>query len=451
MTCVESLENARARLVLTGGVVVTMNPRREIFSPGVVVIDGERIIHVGAAGSWPGPDGDRRPGEGGTRDRIVDCRGLLLMPGLINTHTHSPFALFRGVADGRAREDWPPTYAVPYQERATPDDFYWGAALGGAEMVLNGVTCIADRFSYMARVADALDRIGMRAVLCHTLYDIGRPLEWDQATALIEHLGVDPASRLHCGIGPHAPDSCSDDLLRRVRAVARETGARIFIHCAQSEHEVQSLRARGHGGAVRALAATGVLGPDTVAAHCIYIDDDEVAMLADTGTWVSHCPVSNAKVEGRLPPIASMLRRGVRVALGTDWAPSNNGMDMFDDMKAAGLLNGVAAGDPTVLPVDRLLAMATIDAARALGLDREIGSLERGKRADVVAIAMDGLHLQPWQEIAATLVYSAKGLDVRHVWIDGRPVVDERRLLTVDVDEIRSRIRSTWSRFRAAG
>ncbi len=434
-------QRAEDRQVLTGGVVLTMNPGREIFSPGVIVIDGTRLVHVGPAASWPEQEGDRR----------VDCTGHVLMPGLVNTHTHACMALFRGLAEDRPRAAWAPTYTLPHQERAIPDDYYWGTLLGGAEMLTNGITTTADRFSLMATIAEALDRTGMRAVVCHTLWDIDRPLEWDQAMALTRRWGVDRDRRVHCGIGPHAPDTCSDALLRRVRVFAHETGARIFIHCAQSENELASLRGRGYTGAVRCLAANDALGPDLVAAHCIYVDGDEIAMLADSGTWVSHCPVSNAKVEGRMPPIAAMLRRGVRLALGTDWAPTNNGMDLFDEMKSAGILNKVAAADPEVMPVDRLLAMATIDAARALGLDRQIGSVEPGKRADVIALAMDGLHLQPWQDIAATLVYSVKGLDVRHVWVDGRLVVQDRRLLTVDADSIREEVARIWRRLRGEG
>lgn len=436
-----SSQRADARQVLTGGVVVTMNLRREVFSPGVVVVERDRIAHVGPDGSW----------SRSVDDQIVDCRGHVVMPGLINTHTHACFSLFRGLSEDLPRQAWAPAYAVPYQERATPQDYYWGAMLGGLEMLTNGITCTADRFGHMAIIAEALERTGMRAVLCHTLFDLHRPFEWDQAMALISTWGVDRERRVHCGIGPHAPDTCSGGLLRRVRAFANESGARIFIHCAQSETELANLQARGFAGAVRCLAAHGVLGPDLVAAHCIYVDDGEIGLLADSGTWVSHCPVSNAKVEGQVAPVAAMLRRGVRVALGTDWAPTNNGMDLFDEMKCAGLLNKVGAKDPEAVPVDRLLGMATIDAARALGLDALVGSLELGKRADIITVAMDGLHLQPWQNRAATLVYSVKGQDVRDVWVDGRQVVSKRRPLTVDAGEVREQVAHIWQRLRPEG
>jgi 5-methylthioadenosine/S-adenosylhomocysteine deaminase len=430
-----------ARQVLTGGVVVTMNARDDVFSPGMVVIDDSHIVYVGTAGSWHAAAGDA----------VVDCGGCLIMPGLVNVHTHACMALFRGLGEGWSRQAWfASAYAPPYMDRATPDDYYWGTLLGGLEMLTSGITCAADRFSHMPIIAEAFDRLGMRAVLCHTLRDIGRAPEWDDALSLIRRWGTSAGSRIRCGVGPHAPDTCSDDLLRRVRRVATETGARIFIHCAQSEAEVTALRARGHAGAVHCLAAAGLLGPDLVAAHCIYVGEDELRMLAHSETWVAHCPVSNVRIEGRMAPVPEMLRRGVRVALGTDWAVTNNTMDLFDEMKCAGLLNKVASADPAVLPSTALLRMATVEGARALGLDGRIGSLEPGKAADVIALGADGLHLEPWHDIPATLVYSAKGRDVRHVWVDGRQLVRDRRPTHVDVGALLTEIARIRRRITAA-
>jgi len=424
--------------VLAGGVVVTMNAARETFSPGVVVIENGGIASVG-----PGPAPARRDG-----DVVVDCGGHLVMPGLVNAHTHTCMALFRGLREDAPRDAWA-AYTLPRQDRARPEDYYWGTILGGLEMLQHGVTTVADRFGHMDVIAPAIHTVGLRAVLCHTLYDVDRPLELDRGRALIERWGVDPARRVHAGLGPHAPDTCSDRLLRQIRALANDTGARIFIHCAQSAPELAALRARGHQGAVRCLRDTGLLGPDVVAAHCLYVDADEVRLLAETGTWVAHCPASNAKIEARVAPVAAMLRAGVRVALGTDWAPTNNGMDLFDEMKTAGLLGKVGADDPTVLPVARLLEMTTIEGARALGIDAHAGSLEAGKRADVIALAMDGLHLQPWHDVAATLVYSAKGQDVRHVWVDGRWLIRDGRPVHVDVPGLLDETARIWRRLRA--
>jgi 5-methylthioadenosine/S-adenosylhomocysteine deaminase len=427
------------RQVLAGGTVLTMSAGRDVFAPGVVVVEGARIVHVGAAGSRAAAPGDT----------IVDCRDHVVLPGLVNAHTHAAAVLWRGLAEDRSRAAWA-GYALPGLDRAGAADFRVGATLGALEMLTAGVTCIADRFSFMDACAEAFDRTGIRAVVGHTLADLGRPLEWERALALLERWGTDPGARVSAGLAPHAPDTCSDPLLAQIRARADATGARVFVHCAQSESEVAAVRARGYEGSVHCLARQGLLGPGVVAAHCIYVDPAEIRLLADSATWVAHCPSSNAKTEGRLPPMAALLDAGVALALGTDWAPTNNGMDLFDEMRSAGLLDKVATGDPAAMPVDRLLALATIEGARALGLERQVGSLEPGKRADVIAVGQEALHLLPWHRPAATLVYSAKGRDVRHVWVDGRHLVRDGRLVEWSVGDVRAEVEAVGRRLGSA-
>ena len=417
--------------VLAGGAVVTVNGRADVFDPGVVVLEGPRIVHVGPADTWPAAPGDV----------VVDCRGGLVMPGLVNTHTHAAMALFRGFGEGWTARQWSAAaYTLPQQRRAEPEDYYWGALLGGLEMLRSGVTCTADRFSHMAVIAPAFEQLGLRAVVCHTLWDVDRPLEWAAAEALVARWGTSPEHRVRAGIGPHAPDTCSDALLRRVRAFADETRAPIFIHCAQSQGELEALARRGHRGAVTCLADAGLLGPDLVAAHCIYVDDEEVRLLAASGTAVAHCPVSNIRVEGRIPPIRAMLEAGVRLALGTDWAVTNDGMDVFDEMKSAGLLAKAQTADPAALPAERLLRMATVEGAAALGLGTVTGSLEPGKRADVIVLDLDVPYLQPARCLASILAYAAKGRDVRHVWVDGRWVIRDRRHVDLDLAAVQAEI-----------
>ncbi len=430
-----------ARQVLTGGTVLTMNARRDLIADAAIVLDGPVIAYVGAASGVRVEPADIR----------VDCRGLLLMPGLVNAHTHTAMGLYRGLAEDRPRSGWAPArYALPHLERARPEDYYHGALVGAVEMLLNGVTTIADRGGSMDVMAEALDAAGIRAVVAHTLHDIDRPLELERARRVLARWGTDPRARVHAGLGPHAPDTCSDALLRQVRALAGDSGARIYIHCAQSDLELATVRARGYAGAVHCLHGHGILGPDVVAAHCLYLGAGEIALLAATGTWVAHCPASNAKIEARIAPVAAMLAAGVGVALGTDWAPTNNTMDLFDEMKTAGLLGKVAADDAAAIPAARLLEMATVDGARALGLADVCGSLEPGKRADIVALAMDELHLHPWHDVAANLVYAAKGQDVRHVWVDGRRLVRDRRPVHVDTAALREETTRIWRRLGAA-
>jgi 5-methylthioadenosine/S-adenosylhomocysteine deaminase len=236
-------------------------------------------------------------------------------------------------------------------------------------------------------------------------------------------------------------------LLRWTRAQADRTGALIFIHLAQSRQELAEVARRGYVGAARYLDALGVLGSDVVAAHCIYLDAGEVELLAARGVRVAHCPTSNAKIEGQVAPILALERAGVRVALGTDCAASNNGMDLIGEMKIAGLLHKIAAGDPTVMPVSHLFYLATQGAADCLDLGDRVGSLSVGKRADVITVRRNEPFLQPWHDPRAGLVYAARGLDVQDVWVDGQARVANGRLLAADVGEAMERAQAWAARY----
>src|SRR5262249_25316077 len=249
--------------------------------------------------------------------------------------------------------------------------------------------------------------------------------------------GTDPArSRVWAGLAPHATDTCGRDLLRRVRRLADRTGARVFIHLAQSEEEVATVVARGAAGCASYLEALGLLAPDVVVAHATYLTDGEADLVGTRRTAVAHCPSSNAKLEGRVAPIARMRRARAGVGLGTAAPGCNNGMDLFEEMKIAGLLNKVAADDPAALPALDLLRAATSEAARALGVDHLVGTLEPGKRADVIAVRTRRAHLQPWHDPAANLVYAARGSDVVAVFVDGRPLLRDGRLVELDAERI---------------
>jgi 5-methylthioadenosine/S-adenosylhomocysteine deaminase len=231
------------------------------------------------------------------------------------------------------------------------------------------------------------------------------------------------------------PDSCSTALLRWTREQADRTGALIFIHLAQSRQELAEIRRRGYDGAARYLEAIGFLGPDVVAAHCIYLDEEEVALLGRRGVRVAHCPASNAKIEGRVAPILALDRAGAPVGLGTDCAASNNEMDLLGEMKTAGLLHKVAACDPEVMGVTRLLSLGTGEAAACLNLADRVGSLAPGKQADAITLQRDALHLQPWHDPHAGLVYAARGSDVRDVWVAGEQRVRDGKLRAADAGE----------------
>lgn len=404
--------------------VLTLDAHGTHYSPGAVGIEDARISHVG-------PPPQRPTGT------VVRLEGCVLLPGLINVHTHTPMWLFRGLTEDVPRGEWLAGRMRPLEARVGPHELRAGALAGCLEMLLGGVTTIADRYRAMGDVADGIEESGLRAVVAHSLYDEGAERGLRESEALLERFGADPErSRVWVGLGPHATDTCGPQLLRQVAALAERSGARVFIHLAQSEAEVAAVRARGHAGCAAYLDSVGLLGPTVVVAHGTYLADEEADLVGQRGTAVAHCPSSNAKLEGRVSPVARMRRAGAVIGLGTDAACCNNGMDLFAEMRTAGLLNKVAAEDPTAFAAADLLRMVTSEAAAALGIAHLVGSLEAGKRADVIAVDRRAPHLQPWHDPVANLVYAARGADVRAVFVDGRPLLLEGRPVRLDAERI---------------
>jgi len=404
--------------------VLTLDAAWTRYSPGAVGIEDARISYVG-------PPPAARTGT------VVDLEGCVLLPGLVNVHTHTPMWLFRGLTEDVPRGEWLAGHMRPLEARVGPRELRAGALAGCLELLLGGVTTIADRYSGMGEIAGAVEESGLRAVVAHSLYDDGAERGLRESEALLERFGADPErSRVWVGLGPHATDTCGPQLLRQVAALAERSGARVFIHLAQSEAEVATVRAGGYTGCAAYLDSFGLLGPTVVVAHGTYLGDDEADLVGRRGTAVAHCPSSNAKLEGRVAPVARLRRAGAVIGLGTDAACCNNGMDLFAEMRTAGLLNKVAAGDPTALVAADLLRMVTSDAAATLGIAHLVGSLEIGKRADVIAVDQRGPHLQPWHDPVANLVYAARGSDVRAVFVDGQPLLLDRRPVRLDAERI---------------
>jgi 5-methylthioadenosine/S-adenosylhomocysteine deaminase len=404
--------------------VLTLDARGTQHSPGAVGIEGARISYVGPPPTAP-------------TGTIVRLEGCALLPGLINVHTHTPMWLFRGLTEDVPRGEWLVGRMRPLEARVGPRELRAGALAGCLEMLLGGVTTIADRYRAMGDVAGAIEESGLRAVVAHSLYDEGAEAGLRESEALLERFGADPErSRVCVGLGPHATDTCGPALLRQVAALAERTGARAFIHLAQSEAEVAAVRANGYAGCAAYLDALGLLGPTVVVAHGTYLGDDEAELVGRRRTAVAHCPSSNAKLEGRVAPVARMRQAGAVVGLGTDAACCNNAMDLFAEMRTAGLMNKVRSDDPTVFAAADLLRMVTSEAATALGIAHLVGSLEVGKRADVIAVDRRGPHIQPWHDPVANLVYAARGSDVQAVFVDGQPLVLDRGPVRLDAERI---------------
>jgi 5-methylthioadenosine/S-adenosylhomocysteine deaminase len=407
-------------IVLSRVAILTVDADNRYLPAADIRIDGRTIEAIGAPGTLA------KPG-----DTIIDCEEALVTPGLVNVHTHAATAFYRGLADDRPRAFWSAGYAVPGQERFTVEDHVLSVRAACAEFLLNGVTCIADRLGDMDRIAPAIAQSGIRAIVGHTLLDAHAPADWKTAEAVIERFGTDPTARVSAGIAPHALDSCSDELLREVARRADRTGARVFLHVAQSEPEVAAVRKRGHAGALACLEAAGLATPNTVAAHAIYLSDAEFEAWPRHGIPIAHCPASNLKIEARTLPLARLVGR-VPIGLGTDWTVTNNSMDLLAEARLAALAGKMRADDPEVLTVTQMVRMLTIEGARVLGIDRLTGSIEPGKRADLVVFDANRLEATPAHDPASNLVYSLGPRSVRDVLVDGELLVRGGKLMRDD-------------------
>lgn len=423
--------------VLTGAAVLTMDAGDRLLEVADIRIVGRRIDAIGAPGTLA---------RGG--DAIIDCTDTLVMPGLVDTHTHACAGLLRGLTEDLPREHWNGNYGVAGQERFQTEDYLLSARASCAEFLLNGVTCIADRWGGIQAIPDVLDAAGIRAVFGCTLTDNNGPANWAMVDALIERWGADPAHRITAAIAPHAPDTCSDVLLRACAHRAERLGNKVYLHLAQSTFEVAKLRARGYSGAVACLANNGLAGPQTVAAHCIYLTPEEIESWGTHRTSIAHCPGSNLKIEARTVPVHKLLDRAC-IGIGTDWAATDNGMDMLAEARLAAMIGKHLADDPAALPIRTVLRMATIEGARALGLDGVIGSVEVGKHADLVVFDLDALEANPRHNLAANVLYSINARSARDVFVDGERVVSAGSLTRIDRDELRSELKRRWSVWRA--
>jgi len=410
-------------IVLSGGAILTVNAANELIAAADLRVEGSRIAALGPAGTLSAPG-----------DTVIDCRDTLITPGLVNVHTHAGAALLRGVVEDAPRAFWHTGYAVPGQERLGADDYALSARAACAEFLLNGVTTIADRFSGMERIGAAIAESGIRAAVGETLRGTATTRDWHAAEAVIERFGVDPSqSCVFAGIAPHALDSCHDDLLKECARRAERLGAPVFLHVAQSAPEVAAVKARGHAGALACLEANGLACRHVVAAHCIYLEEAELARWPKSGIAIAHCPASNLKIEARTLPLHCLLGR-VPIGLGTDWTASDNAMDLLAEARIAALVGKLLADDPEALPVQRMIRMMTIDGARVLGIDHLVGSIEPGKRADLVVFDLKGLEANPRHDLAANLIYSMNTRAVRDVMVDGDLLVRNFRLTEGDTE-----------------
>jgi len=429
-------EKETVSLLISGAWVLTQNPEREIFSPGAVALRGEEIVAVG-----PPQDLLKRYAPG----KILDYPQGLIIPGLINAHTHAAMSLFRGLADDLPLEDWLISHIFPAERQLNGDFVYWGTKLAVAEMLLSGTTTFCDMYLWSAQVARAAAETGIRAVVGEVLYDFPSPNYGPPAAGLLYSEELHRTWQDHPLVGvaiqPHAVYTCSPELLQQCQELAARLDTRLIIHLSETQQEVADCRARYGATPVGHLHNLGLITPRLLADHGVVLTGEDLDLLAAGGAGVAHCPESNMKLASGIAPVVDLLAQGVPVGLGTDGCASNNNLDLLQEMDTAAKLQKVQRLDPTALPATQTLDLATRGSSRVLGLEKEVGMLMPGMKGDLVVIDLDQPHLTPMYDPYSHLVYAAGGADVQTVLVHGQVVVQDRRLLTFDLEETLARTR----------
>ena len=431
-------EKQSVDLIVSGGIVVTMDSAQAIHQDGSVAVRGDSIVAVG-----PRAEIEARYQSA----QVIDARGHLVLPGFINGHTHVPMTLFRGLHDDVTLNDWLYKYIFPAEAKNVNEEFVrWGTRLAAAEQIRAGVTTFADMYYFEDAIAEETKDAGMRGVLGETFIDFPAPDNKSEAEMLayterfLKRWQGDPL--IHAAPAPHSIYTCSKKTLQDAAALARKYHAPILIHVAEMKKEWEDSEKANGMSPVQYLDKIGVLGPDIIAAHCIFVDEADRKLLAQRGAGCVHNPSSNMMIASGVSPVPEMRAAGVAVGLGTDGpAGSNNDLDLMEEIDLAAKLAKISKMDPLALNARSVVEMATIDGARALHMEKEIGSLEAGKKADVILISLNKPNAVPMYEIYAQIAYSLKGSDVATVIIGGKIVMQSHLLLTVDERKVLEKAR----------
>lgn len=409
------------KTAFNNGHILTMTGKN-IFK-GSVLVEEDRIVAISES-----------PFEA---DRVIDATDHLVMPGLINAHTHIAMSLLRNYADDLPFWPWLTEKIWPAEANLTEESVYWGSMLSIAEMIATGTTTFNDMYFFTEETIRAVNETGIRANLCRGLVS-GKDEEEKLANALTlfdnHHGSCD--GRLEIDLGPHAPYTCEPAFLERISRLAQEKGARIHIHLSESEKEVADSKEIHGESPIAHVEALGLFDCHVIAAHCVHVDEKDIALMASKDVQVVNNPSSNLKLANGFAPVHLMKRADINVALGTDGPSSNNNQDMFEEMHIAAVLNKSVAQDTTFLPAYEVLEMATINGAKALGIDDRVGSIEVGKQADLIMIDLEKPHLVPRHNLMSMLVYSASGHDVVTVMVNGRILYEDGRHTTLDLETV---------------
>jgi 5-methylthioadenosine/S-adenosylhomocysteine deaminase len=436
----------RVSLLIANGIVITEDPARRVIDRGSVAIDGRDIVAVDRAEAIAAAY---------TSTSTIDANGSVVMPGLINTHTHAPMVLFRGLADDLALMDWLQKYIFPAEAKTVSPEFVRaGTRLAALEMIESGTTTYADMYYFEDQIARVTKAAGLRGVLGETIiqFAVADAKTPSESLARTEKFATEFARDdvITPAVAPHAMYTLDEATLKACRALADRLHIPVIIHLAETKDEIRTAREKYHSTPTEYLESLAFWGPRTLAAHGVHLTDKEIEVLARHKVGVSHNPESNMKLASGTAPVQAMQRAGIAVGLGTDGAASNNDLDMFEAMRQAAFLHKLVSEDPRAIPAPLAIEMATIGGARALAMEREIGSLEPGKRADVIVVSMDSARQTPMYDPQSHLVYVTRGDDVQTTIVNGRILMRERSVLTLDRNAILAEARAFGARVRAA-
>lgn len=423
------------RQIITHAHILTMNANGDILPDGSIVIEDGRIKDILAGAVTD------------SQAEMTDARGMLLLPGFINTHTHLPMVLFRGYADDLPLQEWLKDYIFPAEARwVTPDNVRLATRLALIEMIKSGTTCFNDMYFFEQVIAEEAARAGIRGVVCESLIDFPTPdfKTLEEGIALSENL----ISRwqnhplIRPAIGAHSPYTCSAATLQKAKALADKHGALLQIHLAETRQETETSIARTGKTPAAYLHSLGVLGKNVIAAHGVWLTGEDIRLLAESGTAIAHCPKSNLKLASGIARIAACRAAGIPVGIGTDGAASNNSLDMVEEMRFASLLAKGAYYQPEALDAPTTLRMATLEGAKALGMDHITGSIEKGKSADLILVHADASNMQPLHNPCSAVVYAMNSKNIRSTMVAGTWLMKDRILQTIDKDSVMEEIKN---------
>lgn len=407
--------------------LVAMNGKEEVIKNTNIYIEKDKIIHIGQIK------------DSIEVEREIDGKNKLAMPGLVNGHTHVGMSLLRNYADDVPLHEWLNEKIWPVEANLRDDDVYWGSLLSMVEMIESGTTAFCDMYFFMDKVGEALELSGMKGVLTRGLIEEqgGSQEKLDETRELYNKWHGKGNGRIKVMVAPHAPYTCSTDFLMKSMDLAKDLNTGIHIHLSETKKEVEdSLKQHGKTP-IKYAYDLGMLDFHTIGAHCVHVTDDDIRLIKEKGMFPVNNPSSNFKLASGFAPVDKMLRAGIPVALGTDGSSSNNNLNMFEEMHLASIVNKAVNEDAISVPGIKALEMATINGAKALGWEKEIGSIEVGKKADMILIDTDKSHLYPRHNIISALAYSTQGSDVDTVIVDGKILMENRELKTLDVEKIK--------------